>query len=162
METRASLRRGLERSPEIGFLRGHARLRGRVKGVFQVRVGEEDIAASQLVLNTGTRALRPPIRGLEKVPYLHAGNWLDQHEVPRRLVFIGAGYIALEMSQFYLRMGSRVLVNPPNGSGNPMTARITSIAPSIDPTARTGIVEAVIPNKDGRFLPGQYVAMGSS
>ncbi len=110
METRASLRRGLEKSPEVRLLRGHARLRGREAGVFRARVGEEDVLASRLVLNTGTRALRPSIQGLEKVPYLHAGNWLDQHEVPRQLVFIGAGYIALEMSQFYLRMGSRVIV----------------------------------------------------
>ena len=109
-ETRASLRRGLEKSPGVRLLRGNARLRGREADVFRVRVGEEDVLASRLVLNTGTRALRPSIPGLEKVPYLHAGNWLDQHEVPRQLVFVGAGYIALEMSQFYRRMGSRVVV----------------------------------------------------
>ena len=63
-----------------------------------------------MVLNTGTRALRPPIAGLENIPYIHAGNWLDHHEVPRHLVFIGAGYVALEMSQFYRRMGSLVTV----------------------------------------------------
>src|SRR5260221_114582 len=43
-----------------------------------------------------------------------------------------------------------------------MAAHITSIAPSIDPTARTGIVETIVPNRDSRFLPGQYVAMDIS
>ncbi len=110
METRASLRRGLEDKENPRLLRGHARLTGRKAGAFRIRVGKEDVVAARVVLNTGTRALRPPIAGLEKVPYIHAGNWLDHHEVPRHLVFVGAGYIALEMSQFYRRMGSLVTV----------------------------------------------------
>ncbi len=110
METRASLRRGLEGKENPKLLRGHARLTGREADAFRIRVGKGDILAARVVLNTGTRALRPPIAGLEKVPYIHAGNWLDQHEVPRHLVFIGAGYVALEMSQFYRRMGSLVTV----------------------------------------------------
>src|SRR6266540_3206385 len=83
---------------------------GREADAFRIRVGKEDFLAARVVLNTGTRALRPPIAGLEKVPYIHSGNWLDHHEVPRHLVFIGAGYVALEMSQFYRRMGSLVTV----------------------------------------------------
>ncbi|HLK59167.1 MAG TPA: efflux RND transporter periplasmic adaptor subunit, partial [Chthonomonadaceae bacterium] len=61
-----------------------------------------------------------------------------------------------------VRLGSRVWVNMRNDSSNPLIARITSIAPSIDPTARTGIVEAVVNNGDNRFLPGQYVTMDLS
>ncbi len=110
METRASLRRGLEGTENPRLLRGHARLTGREADAFRIRVGKEDFLASRVVLNTGTRALRPPIAGLGKVPYIHAGNWLDHHEVPRHLVFVGAGYVALEMSQFYRRMGSLVTV----------------------------------------------------
>ncbi len=110
METRASLRRGLEGKENPKLLRGHARLTGREAGDFRVRVGKEEVLAQRVILNTGTRALRPPIAGLEKVPYIHAGNWLEHHEVPRHLLFIGAGFIALEMSQFYRRMGSRITV----------------------------------------------------
>ena len=110
MESRASLRRGLEGTENPKLLRGHARLTGREADAFRIRVGKEDVLADRVVLNTGTRALRPPIAGLEKVPYIHAGNWLDHHEVPRHLVFVGAGYVALEMSQFYRRMGSLVTV----------------------------------------------------
>ncbi|MCW3052926.1 MAG: secretion protein HlyD family protein [Chthonomonadales bacterium] len=60
-----------------------------------------------------------------------------------------------------VRVGSRVLVNNPTGNRSP-AAHITSIAPSIDPTARTGIVEVVVNNGDSRFLPGQYVTMDLS
>ena len=67
-----------------------------------------------------------------------------------------------------LKVGSLVLVNnqdgnsagnDKSGNGKPLTAQITSVSPSVDPAARTGIVEAIVPNKDGRFLPGQYVTM---
>jgi len=61
-----------------------------------------------------------------------------------------------------LHPGSRVRIASPNGSGAPFTTRVTSIAPSIDPNARTGIVEAMLPNRDSRFLPGQYVTMDLS
>ena len=110
MESRAGLRRGFEKEENPRLLRGHARLRGREAGGFRARVGGEDVLAARVVLNTGTRALRPRIAGLGKIPYLHAGNWLEHHEVPRHLVFVGAGYIGLEMSQFYRRMGSDVTV----------------------------------------------------
>ena len=110
MDFRAGLRRGFEKTDNPALLRGHARILSRGDGGFSVRVGDDDVFAKRLVLNTGTRALEPPIRGLRDVRLIHAGNWLDQREVPRHLVFIGGGYIALEMSQFYLRMGSRVTV----------------------------------------------------
>jgi pyruvate/2-oxoglutarate dehydrogenase complex dihydrolipoamide dehydrogenase (E3) component len=110
MQSRGSLQRGFAASENLRLLAGHARLRGREGGAFRVRVGEENILAARVVLNTGARSLVPPIRGLAKTGYLHAGNWLDEHRLPAHLVFIGAGYIALEMSQFYLRMGCRVTV----------------------------------------------------
>ncbi len=58
-----------------------------------------------------------------------------------------------------VQTGGRVLIDSPNGRGGAIEARIASIAPSIDPVARTGIVEAIIPNRDSRFLPGQYVTL---
>ena len=113
MQSRASLRRGFEGKENPALLSGHARFQGRDGKKFRVRVADRDVTADRAILNTGTRALRPSIEGLEDAPYLHSGNWLDHHEVPRHLIFIGAGYIALEMSQFYLRMGSSVtVINP--------------------------------------------------
>ncbi len=110
MQSRGSLQRGFASSENLRLLPGHAHLRGREGEAFRVRAGEKDILADRIVLNTGARSLVPPIPGLKKVAFLHAGNWLDEHRLPRHLVFIGAGYIALEMSQFYLRMGCRVTV----------------------------------------------------
>lgn len=61
-----------------------------------------------------------------------------------------------------IHVGAPITVESQSGSGTRLPARVTSIAPAIDPTARTGIVEAVVPNRDGRFLPGQYVVMDVS
>ena len=58
-----------------------------------------------------------------------------------------------------IKVGSRVQVSGQNAKDRPIMAQITSIAPSVDAASRTGIVEAVIPNRDGKFLPGQYVTM---
>ena len=40
-------------------------------------MGDAEVTASQVVLDTGTRTLVPRIPGIESVPFLHAGNWLD-------------------------------------------------------------------------------------
>lgn len=92
------------------LLRGHARLAGRTDGGFRVEIGGSAIIARQVVLDTGTRSLIPPIPGLDAVPFVHAGNWLELETLPAHLAVIGGGAIGLEMAQFYRRLGSRVAV----------------------------------------------------
>ena len=62
-----------------------------------------------------------------------------------------------------IRVGSEVTVQPrdaASGKANKsVKARVTSIAPAVDAAARTGLVEAIVPNTDEQFLPGQYVVM---
>ncbi len=110
MESRNGLDEGLEKSDNPKLLRGHARFEGQDAGGFRVLVGDHAVTASQVVLNTGTRSLIPPIEGLSSVEFIHAGNWLDKPQLPAHLAIIGGGYIGLEMAQFYRRMGSRVTV----------------------------------------------------
>jgi RND family efflux transporter MFP subunit len=57
-----------------------------------------------------------------------------------------------------VRVGARVTVRRQGETGG-VAARVTSVAPAVDPVARTGLVEAVVPNRDLRFLPGQYATM---
>lgn len=110
MQSRKGLESWLGNTDNLTLLRGHARLASRDGNRFRVQVGERFLAADQVVLDTGTRTAIPPIEGLETVDFLHAGNWLDAPELPRRLGIIGGGYIGLEMAQFYRRMGSEVAV----------------------------------------------------
>ncbi|MEO6326802.1 MAG: FAD-dependent oxidoreductase [Thermoanaerobaculia bacterium] len=108
LESRGSLRRGLENESRIALFSGQARLAGREGKRFRVRVGTSLLLANTVVLDTGTRAEIPRIPGLAELDYLHAGNWLNAPERPEHVVFLGAGDIALELGQFYRRMGSRV------------------------------------------------------
>lgn len=110
LESRDGLRKGLEETENPKLLKGRARFAGRSGKGFRVLVGESEVTAAQAVIDTGTRSLIPPIEGLEDVDFICAENWLEKTKLPARLAIIGGGYIGLEMSQFYRRMGSRVVV----------------------------------------------------
>lgn len=60
-----------------------------------------------------------------------------------------------------VRVGSLVQVRDQSGAGKGrvLVARVSSVAPSVDPQTRTGIVEAIVPNGDARFVPGEYVSL---
>jgi pyruvate/2-oxoglutarate dehydrogenase complex dihydrolipoamide dehydrogenase (E3) component len=107
---RGGLDKGLEDAENPILIRGHARFEGREDGGFKLRVGENSVLARQVVLDTGTRTLLPPIEGLDEVDFIDSGNWLGKTELPESLAVIGGSYIGLEMAQFYNRMGSRVTV----------------------------------------------------
>ena len=107
---RGGLDKGLENAGNPTLIRDHARFEGREDGVFGLRIGDESVLARQVVLDTGTRTLLPPIEGLDEVDYIESGNWLEKTKLPGSLAVIGGSYIGLEMAQFYNRMGSRVTV----------------------------------------------------
>lgn len=107
---RGGLDKGLEEAENPTLIRGHARFEGREDEGFRLQVGDESVVAAQVVLDTGTRTLLPPITGLDEVEYIESGNWLEKTELPDSLAVIGGSYIGLEMAQFYNRMGSRVTV----------------------------------------------------
>lgn len=58
-----------------------------------------------------------------------------------------------------VRVGSLVTVRDRDNRAKAVTARVTSVAPSIDPQTRTGLVEAIVANPDRRLVPGEYVTM---
>lgn len=115
LSSRHGIEQGLQGVDNPKLLPHHARLEGRAAEGFRIRVGDETVTAAQVVLNTGTRSLLPDIPGLPEATVLHAGNWMDRPELPTRLVILGAGYIGLEMGQFYRRMGSQVTLLDHNG-----------------------------------------------
>jgi pyruvate/2-oxoglutarate dehydrogenase complex dihydrolipoamide dehydrogenase (E3) component len=89
---------------------GHAKLAGRDGERFRISAGEQQLSAAQVILDTGTRSVVPPIDGLNEIDYIAAETWLERDVLPKHLVMIGAGAIGLEMAQFYRRMGAEVSV----------------------------------------------------
>jgi len=51
-----------------------------------------------------------PLPGIEKVPVLTSDDVMKLTEQPRALLVQGAGFIGLELSQFFARIGTRVLL----------------------------------------------------
>jgi pyruvate/2-oxoglutarate dehydrogenase complex dihydrolipoamide dehydrogenase (E3) component len=87
-----------------------ARFLGKDGENFRLALGENEVLARQVVLDTGTHAARASIAGLDGIDYIDSENWLEHRQLPRQLLMLGGGYIGLEMAQFYARMGSQVAV----------------------------------------------------
>jgi pyruvate/2-oxoglutarate dehydrogenase complex dihydrolipoamide dehydrogenase (E3) component len=86
------------------------------RGVYTLDIALNDgssqqITAARVFLNTGERPHIPEeIEGLRDIPYLDSTSVMELQAVPDHLVVIGAGYIALEFAQMFLRFGSKVTV----------------------------------------------------
>jgi pyruvate/2-oxoglutarate dehydrogenase complex dihydrolipoamide dehydrogenase (E3) component len=75
-----------------------------------VRGGEREVRGERVVIDTGTTAALPPVRGLDGVPYLTNKTFFEQAELPARLLVIGGGYIGLELGQGAQRLGCAVTI----------------------------------------------------
>jgi mercuric reductase len=71
-------------------------------------VGDRTIRATTFLVASGARPSIPAIPGLDTASYLTSTEALDLKQVPRSLVIIGAGYIALELGQLFSHLGSEV------------------------------------------------------
>ncbi len=91
--------------------------RGRVQFVdsHTVAVNGKRLSGEKVLIATGSRPFAPPIEGLDQVPYvtsdlLTADELVELTELPKTLVIIGGGYIALELGQMFRRFGSDVTI----------------------------------------------------
>lgn len=75
-----------------------------------IEVNGQKITANSFLIATGASPFIPAIPGLREVDYLTSTTALQLQEVPKRLVVIGSGYIALEIGQLFHNLGSDVTV----------------------------------------------------
>jgi mercuric reductase len=73
------------------------------------------VSGSHILIATGSHPLIPDVPGLAEVPYLTSDLLTSQEameltELPESLLILGGGYIALELGQFFARMGSEVTI----------------------------------------------------
>src|SRR5207249_10941529 len=71
------------------------------------------LVGDQVLIATGSSPLIPAIPGLAETPYLTSDLLTSQEnleltELPRSLLILGGGYIALELGQMFARFGSQV------------------------------------------------------
>ncbi len=75
-----------------------------------VMVGNQTIRSRKFIVATGSKAVIPPIKGLEGVPYWTHETVFQQRKRPNHLVILGGGPIGIEFSQIFRRLGSEVTV----------------------------------------------------
>jgi pyruvate/2-oxoglutarate dehydrogenase complex dihydrolipoamide dehydrogenase (E3) component len=89
---------------DIELVRGRAQ----VTGPGRVEVGDRTVEFARLLVATGSVPTIPPIPGLEDAGYWTNREATSTHEVPGRLIVIGAGPVGCELAQAFGRMGSSV------------------------------------------------------
>jgi mercuric reductase len=80
-----------------------------------VQIGEVRAEADRFLVATGSRPFLPSVKGLADVPFmtsdlLTSDESIELSEQPESLTIIGGGYIALELAQFFSRLGTQVTI----------------------------------------------------
>jgi glutathione reductase (NADPH) len=88
----------------IATLHGRARFVGRTT----VQVGEEILEGRYVVIAAGQKPADLKISGAEYL--ITSEQFLELDELPRRILFIGGGYIAFEFAHLAARVGSQVTI----------------------------------------------------
>ncbi len=68
------------------------------------------IKAKRFCISTGSRPFVPPIEGLFETGFITNEEIFHLHELPKRLIVLGAGAIGMELGQSFARFGSKVTI----------------------------------------------------
>lgn len=75
-----------------------------------VVVDGRTVTAKRFVIATGSKAVAPPVPGLDDVPYLTNETIFDLTTCPDHLVIMGGGPIGCELAQAHRRLGAKVTI----------------------------------------------------
>lgn len=75
-----------------------------------VEVGGRRITAPKVIVATGGRPAVPDIPGIPDAPTLDSTSLLELDHLSESLIFLGGGYIGVELAQMMARMGTRVTI----------------------------------------------------
>jgi pyruvate/2-oxoglutarate dehydrogenase complex dihydrolipoamide dehydrogenase (E3) component len=104
--SRTGLENSLKHTENLTVYQGHARF----LSPREVAVGELTLAAGQVFINVGERAVIPQMPGLGQIEYFTNSSLLDIDFLPPRMIVVGGGYVGLEFAQMFRRFGSDVTV----------------------------------------------------
>jgi mercuric reductase len=102
-EKYAKVLAGLE---EVTLLEGYAKFISDT----EVQVNGETLSAGKIIIATGSKAVVPPIEGIEETGHITHIEALKLQQLPTELIVIGAGPVGIEFAQMYSRFGSKVTI----------------------------------------------------
>jgi mercuric reductase len=73
-------------------------------------VDGQDLHAGAYLVATGAEPTIPSLPGLREAGYLTSTTAMEQTSLPERLVTIGGGFVGLELSQLFARLGTQVTI----------------------------------------------------
>ena len=93
----------------------------------------ETITADQIVLAAGSRAVVPPIEGIDQVEHHTSDTIMRIDDLPRRLAIIGGGFVAAEFAHVFGSFGTHVTIINRSGAllreeDHDISERFTEIA----------------------------------
>jgi pyruvate/2-oxoglutarate dehydrogenase complex dihydrolipoamide dehydrogenase (E3) component len=74
----------------------------------EVQVGASKLKAKSFIIATGSVIADYPIPGLIETGYITSDDALTMREAPKSIIVLGAGAVAVELAQFFLRIGTKV------------------------------------------------------
>ena len=84
------------------------------RAVFQspheIAIDSMVLSAGSVILATGSKPSEVPIPGLAHVGYFTSDTILDLRTQPESLIVLGGGSVALELGQFFARLGTKVTI----------------------------------------------------
>jgi pyruvate/2-oxoglutarate dehydrogenase complex dihydrolipoamide dehydrogenase (E3) component len=75
-----------------------------------IQLNGKKFSSKMWVVATGSSPSIPPIEGLVKAPYITNREIYSLERLPRSMIVLGAGPIAIEMAQAFSRLGTKVFV----------------------------------------------------
>ena len=93
-----------EKNPNIDVYKAQARFIGNKL----IAADGQVLTADKIFIATGARPHIPNIPGLADTPYMTSTEALRATQLPKKLIVIGAGYIAVELGHVYGAFGSQV------------------------------------------------------
>ncbi len=104
-------RRRMEKTDGLDLIMGEASF----TGPKEIKValnegGSRKLSGEKIFIDTGTRSVRPDIKGLAKCTVLNNATIMELDTVPDHLVVLGGGYIGMEFGRMFRRFGSEVTI----------------------------------------------------
>lgn len=141
--------------------RANLRKAGDQSGRASAMVAQADAQLSEAQIVRGYTEIRAPSDGVITKRLVAPGSLVDPGTQILQIAQINPIRFQVSVAQQDLstvHVGTPVMIRAASGQ-KALQTRVSAVFPAADPQSRTGIVEAVAPNNDGRFKPGEYILM---